>query len=282
MFFVRCKKSMTILFFGDVFGKPGREVLQKILPLWQKKYKPDFVIGNIENIAHGSGVTKKTLDEIDELGIFNIYTSGDHILDKEEAKILLQNYKTPILGPANTKPTLPGKSYAVITNGTKSLLVINLIGKVFIKNSEKFLNPLLTADEILKNYTLDKNDSSKQLVNAILVDFHAEATAEKRVLGAYLDGRVSAVIGTHTHVPTRDEQILPRGTAYISDVGMVGSFNSSLGLDFKGLIQEYLTDVPQKRKIGDDPRVEIGAVLIELNRNGLSKKIQHLREIVQK
>lgn len=234
---------MKILFFGDVFGKPGREAIQKILPAWHKKYKPDFTIANVENIAHGSGVTQNTLNDLDELGLFDAYTSGDHIWDKPQIKIILQNTNIPLLRPLNYRTTYMGEGYKIVTSGAKRLLVINLLGRVFMKNNENINNPLLAVDDVLKKYTLNKEEDDKEKVDGIFVDIHAEATAEKRVLGAYLDGRVSAVVGTHTHVPTRDEQILPKGTAYITDVGMVGALNSSLGLDFKGLIQEYLTDV---------------------------------------
>lgn len=273
---------MKILFFGDVFGKPGRETLQKILPAWHKKYKPDFTIANVENIAHGSGVTQNTLNDLDELGLFSAYTSGDHIWDKPQIKTMLQNTSIPLLRPLNYLEGYMGEGYKIVTNGAKRLLVINLLGRVFMKHNENTNNPLLAVDKVLEKYTLNKDAEDKERVDGIFLDIHAEATAEKRVLAAHLDGRVSAVVGTHTHVPTRDEQILPHGTAYITDVGMVGPLNSSLGLEFKGLIQEYLTDVSQKKEIGDDPRVEIGAILVELNQDGLGKKIQHLREIVQK
>jgi len=273
---------MVILFFGDVFGRPGRETLKKIIPIWHKKYKPDFVVANVENIAHGNGVTEETLDDLEKTGLFDVYTSGDHIVDKSEAKKILQNDSYPLLRPLNYKDDYIGDGYKVVTSGAKRLLVINVLGKVFIKNGENLSNPLLVIDEVLEKYTINNSEDEKEVVDAILVDVHAEATAEKRVLGSYLDGRVSAVLGTHTHVPTRDEQILPKGTAYISDVGMVGPYNSSLGIDFKNLTQEYLTDEKQKREIGDDPRVEIGAVLVHTNKDGLAQSIEHLRSVVQK
>ena len=275
---------MVILFFGDVFGRPGREALKKILPNWYKKYKPDFTIANIENIAHGSGITYSTLKDIDDLGIFNAYTSGNHIWNRSETKELLQNDSLPILRPLNYTKAFPGKGYKIIQSGAKRLLIINLLGRVFMKDkeSENLSNLLLAVDEVLEDYSIDEMEITKDMVDGIFIDIHAEATAEKRVLGAYLDGRVSAIVGTHTHVPTRDEQILPHGTAYITDVGMVGPYNSSVGLDFKNMIQEYLTETKQKKEIGDDPLVEIGAVLIKLNKSGLADKIQHLRELVQK
>src|SRR3990167_563254 len=273
---------MVILFFGDVFGRPGREILQKIVPIWHKKYKPDFVIANVENIAHGSGVTEATLKDLEDTGLFNAYTAGDHTWDKKEIKKIFDDDKIPLLRPLNYVKKYPGNGYRIINSGAKRLLVINLLGKVFMKEPESISNPLLATSEVLEKYTLNTEDADKEFVNGIFIDIHAEASAEKRVLSSYLDGRVSAVVGTHTHVPTRDEQILPHGTAYITDAGMVGPYNSSLGLDFKNLIQEYLTDTPQKLEIGDDPRVEIGAVLIHLNKKGLADDIKHLRTIIKK
>jgi metallophosphoesterase (TIGR00282 family) len=270
---------MTILFFGDVFGRPGRETLKKIAPNWAKKYKSDFVIVNIENLSHGNGITLKALEELNSLDLFTCYTSGDHIFDKPGAQKIIGDSAIPILVPSNMTAPSDKFGYSVIQAGIKKLLVINLIGRVFMKYGEKYFNPLTAADAILEKFTLDPEENSKEYVNGIFVDFHAEATSEKKVLASYLDGRVSAVAGTHTHVPTRDEQILPNGTAFITDVGMVGPYNSSLGLELKPLIQEYLTGKKQRR-IAKNTLSEIGAVLIELNKNGTAKNIKHLRRVV--
>lgn len=271
---------MKILFFGDVFGRPGRETLKKHLPKLVSKHKPDFVVANVENMAHGRGITKNTFKEIEGIGLIDAYTSGDHIWDAPGAREIVESSSTPLLRPANLKGNLPGTGYKIIQKESKRLLVINLIGEVFMDKLEA-TNPFHAADEILTKYTLNPKEEGREHVDAIFVDFHAEATSEKRVLGFYLDGRVSAFVGTHTHVPTRDEQILPKGTAYITDVGMVGPYNSSLGLDMKGLINEYVTETKKKREIGSDPYVELGAVLVGTKRNGSGKSIEHLRELIK-
>jgi len=269
---------MRILFFGDVFGKPGREALQKTAPELKEKYKADFVIANVENIAHGSGVTKNTLAGLNELDVFNAYTSGDHIWDTPEAEDIIREKKVFLLRPANFSNEAPGSGAEVISSGAKRILVINLLGQVFIKHETS--NPFTVADEILKNYTLDPQEEGREYVNAIFVDFHAEATSEKRAMGFHLDGRISALVGTHTHVPTLDAQILPKGTAYISDAGMVGPYNSVIGLEKEPILVQYLTGVTKRKEIGSDPKAEIGAVLIEVGKNGLGEKIEHLRRVV--
>lgn len=270
---------MKILFFGDVFGRPGREALKKHLPKLIEEHSPDFVIANIENIAHGRGVTKNTAFELHETGLFDVFTSGDHIWDTPEARELVKDRSLALLRPLNLEGSEPGSGVYVAHSGARKLLVVNLLGQVFMDKLATD-SPFNAIDSVFNKYTMDPEEDGKEQVDAIFVDFHAEATSEKRVLGAYLDGRVSAVVGTHTHVPTRDEQILPKGTAYITDAGMVGPYNSSLGLDFKSLIEEYKTGTKQKREVGDDPLVEIGAVLIETHDNGLGKSIKHLRQLV--
>ncbi|MEX2145277.1 MAG: TIGR00282 family metallophosphoesterase [Candidatus Spechtbacterales bacterium] len=270
---------MRILFFGDVFGRPGRDALKKEAPKLKEKHKADFVIANIENIAHGSGITKSTVSELSELDIFNAYTSGDHIWDTPDAEAILKEKKDFVLRPANFGKDMSGSGFEVISRGAKRILVINLLGQVFIKREAS--NPFIAADEILNKYTLDHTQEGREYVDAIFVDFHAEATSEKRALGFYLDGRVSAVVGTHTHVPTLDAQILPKGTAYISDAGMVGAYNSIIGLEKDPLITQYLTGEVKKKEIGSDKRAEIGAVLVETNKEGMAVKIEHLRKVVK-
>lgn len=271
---------MKILFFGDVFGRPGREALKKQLPKLVNKHKPDFVIANVENMAHGRGVTRNTFNEMQEIGLIDVYTSGDHIWDTPGGKELIEDPTAPLLRPANLNGNHPGKGYMVVQKGSKRILVVNLIGEVFMNKLET-LNPFHSADDVLSKYTMNPSEEGREHVDAIFVDFHAEATSEKRVLAFYLDGRISAFVGTHTHVPTRDEQVLPKGTAYITDVGMVGPYNSSIGLDMQGLIDEYLAGEKKKREVGSDPYVELGAVLIELRKNGTAKDIRHLRELVK-
>jgi len=259
---------MKILFFGDIVGQPGRQAIKKILPQWQKKYQPDLVVANGENLAHGSGVTEKSLKEILEAGV-DLVTLGDHTWDQKGTVDLLNNEQLPLIRPANFPPGLPGQGYRSVEVRTKKALVINLIGQVSMH--EDYDCPFRKADEILE----EKSEEA----DIIIVDWHAEATSEKVCLGWYLDGRVSAVLGTHTHVSTADARILPQGTAYISDVGMVGVRDSSLGRDKETAIKRFLTQMNQRLEVAQGP-VEVNAVLVEANQPNRAKKIKPLREIV--
>jgi metallophosphoesterase (TIGR00282 family) len=260
---------MKILFFGDIVGQPGRQAIKKIIPQWQKKYQPDFIIANGDNLAHGKGVTEKSLKEVLEAGV-DLVTSGDHIWSKKEVIPLLENKEMPLIRPANFSDEAPGQGYHLIELRTKKILVINLIGRVFMK--QQYDNPFKKADQILE-------DEAEE-ANAIIVDWHAEATAEKICLGWHLDGRVSAVLGTHTHIPTADNQILPQGTAYISDVGMVGPKNSSLGASKELSLEHFLKQMPFKYEVADGP-IEVNAVLVKVGKNKKAEKIERLQEIVQ-
>jgi len=259
---------MTILFFGDIVGQPGRQAIKKILPLWQKKYQTDLVIANGENIAHGLGLTEKSLQEIISAGV-DLVTSGDHTWDQKEVSRLLADKEIPLIRPANFPPGLPGQGERLIEVRTKKVLVINLIGRVFMR--QNYDCPFRKADEILE----EKGEEA----DIIIVDWHAEATSEKVCLGWYLDGRVSAVLGTHTHIPTADARILPQGTAYISDVGMVGVRDSSLGADKDSAVKGFLEQTPFHYEVAQGP-VEVNAILIETEQSNKVKKIKPLREIV--
>lgn len=246
---------MKVLFFGDVVGKIGRRAVKQILPELKAEYQPDLIIANVENVAHGVGVTEKTLAELIEAGV-QAFTSGNHIFSKPEAEALLNAKDSVLLRPANYPPGLPGDDYKIIEIGSKAVVIINLIGRVFIK--ENFDCPFRKLDEILAKITV-KN------LGAIIIDFHAEASSEKMAFGWYADGRVSAVLGTHTHVPTADGKILPEGTAFISDVGMVGALNSVIGDCKEEIIKSFLTQTNASIEIPEEGEVEVGAVLVEID-----------------
>jgi len=276
-------RIMKILFFGDIFGRPGREGIAKILPELKKKYNPDITGANVENLSHGHGITKEAINEITDAGI-DFFTSGNHVWEGKDSKELLGVEDLALLRPANYPPRAHGKGHYVIQVASKRLLVINLMGRVFMRNQIDC--PLRKADEILAQYGIGKKladvsmlEASEGAVDAVFVDFHAETTSEKRVLGFYLDGRVSGMVGTHTHVPTADEQILPKGTGYITDVGMCGVKDSSIGVDKDIMIEEMLTQVPQKKEVAEGA-VEIGAVLYDIGKDGKCKKVKRIREIV--
>lgn len=264
--------NLKILMFGDVSGKIGRRAIAKILPELRKKLDPDFVLANAENIAHGTGVTEKTLDEMIEAGV-DFFTSGDHIFDKREAIEILEKNNPILLRPANYPPKVPGCGARLIEVGTRKILVINLLGRVFMKN--QYDCPFRKADEIIDEY---KNEN----LSATIVDFHAEATSEKNALAQYLDGRVSAVFGTHTHVGTDDWQILPAGTAYLTDIGMVGAKDSILGVAKEGILKTFLTQMSEAHEIPEEGECTVNAVYLEINtKTSKAVKIKKIKEEVK-
>ena len=220
-----------ILFIGDVFGKGGRKILREVLPQWKEKYQPDAVIVNVENMAHGKGVTLGTLAEIDELGI-DCFTGGNHIFNKD-AESSFDKYDK-LIRPANFGDKYPGHGYYRFSKNGQQYLVINLNANVFMDKQFEgpISNPFLALDDLLTNQT--------QKGDIIIVDFHSEATSEKIAFGYYADGRVSGVFGTHTHVPTADARVLPGGTAYISDVGMTGPRDGVIGVKKENVLRKFL------------------------------------------
>jgi 2',3'-cyclic-nucleotide 2'-phosphodiesterase len=246
---------LKILFFGDVIGKIGRKALIKALPEIKKKFKPDLTVANAENLAHGIGVTPKTLKEVMDAGV-DFFTSGNHVFQKPEVVKIFEWEFSPLIRPANYLSPKPGEGEKVLIVGEFSVLMINLMGRVFIE--EEFSCPFKRADDILNSY-----DTSS--FSAVIVDFHAEATSEKSALAHFLDGRVSAVIGTHTHVPTADEKILEKGTAFISDVGMVGLKDSVIGDKKEPIIQSFVNGDPIKIEIPETGEVSINAVFLRIN-----------------
>jgi len=244
---------MKILFIGDINGKIGRQAVAKILPKLKKELKPDLVIANADNIAHGIGVTKSTLKELMDAGI-DYFTNGDHAFDKIKQADCYD--KLPIIRPANYAPDVPGQGYIIINIGKHKILLINLIGRVFMDKDHDC--PFRKTDEILAMFTRKK-------LSAIIIDIHAEATSEKVVLGRYVNGRVSAILGTHTHVMTADQKITDKGMAYITDVGMVGAAESSLGIEFEGILKTFLTQIKYPHVIPEKGKAIFNAVLMEIN-----------------
>jgi len=264
---------MKVLFFGDIVGKIGRKAVKEILPQLKKELKPDLVIANVENIAHGSGVTQKTLSSIEDIGI-DLFTSGNHIWKKsQQIEQLLEDKDTKLIRPANYLEKLPGSGSKIVKIKKKKVLVINLVGQVFMH--EEFDNPFKVLDKILLSYKKQKPDIT-------LVDFHAEATSEKNALGWHADGRVSAVIGTHTHVPTADAKILPQGTGYISDVGMVGAKDSVIGQGTKEVLEGFLKDSKFKFAIDETGICQINSVFLTIDtKTKKTKKIQRVDKEIE-
>jgi 2',3'-cyclic-nucleotide 2'-phosphodiesterase len=260
---------LRIMFIGDVMGKPGRLYLKRYLRDLKLKYKADFVIANGENAAGGAGITEKVFLELRSLGI-DLITGGNHIWDQKEIYNFIEK-EDRIIRPANfPRETTPGLGSVLIKgkNGKLTLAVINLLGRVFMKAVDC---PFRAADRELEKYT--------KYTKNIIVDFHAEATSEKQAMGWYLDGRVSAVFGTHSHVQTADQRILTNDTAYITDVGMVGLYDSILGVDKREPLEMFLTQLPQRLNISQG-RVLFNAVLVELDHySGKALAIERLHEI---
>lgn len=239
---------MKILFIGDIVGKPGRQAAKQLLPGLKAELSPDFIIANGENAAGGIGITRDTAGEILEFGVDAI-TLGNHVWAKQDIYPYLDE-EPRILRPANY-PTGPGRGFGIYSsNSGESIAVINLCGRVFMDHLE---NPFRTADNIL--------GTLKGQADVILVDFHAEATSEKSAFAWYLDGRVGAVVGTHTHVQTADERVLPGGTAYITDVGMTGPLDSVIGVKKEIIISRFLTQMPNKFEVADGEAVLSAAVI---------------------
>ena len=232
---------------GDVIGRPGRRAMEALLPNLRAEHKVDLIVANGENAAAGFGLTLETAKELLSAGV-DVITSGNHIWDQKE---IIEHLKSdlPILRPINYPPTVPGKGY-VSVNG---VLVINLIGRVFVGNYDC---PFRAMDSVLS--VVGKEHK------IILVDFHAEATSEKMALGWYLDGRVSAVVGTHTHIGTVDTRVLPNGTAYVTDLGMVGPSNSVIGSSVDDVLERFLHQTPKRLKVADGS-VSFGSVLIDID-----------------
>jgi metallophosphoesterase (TIGR00282 family) len=225
--------KVIVLFIGDVIGRPGRRALKEHMSALVRKYNPSLIIANAENAAGGIGLTEKIAQELFES--VDVLTSGNHIWDKKEALELLG--KEPrLLRPANYPPQNPGHGAYVFTDDQgRKIGVLNLQGRVFM---EPIDCPFHVADREL--------EALRDLTPVVFVDFHAEATSEKQAMGWYLDGKVSAVVGTHTHVPTADERILPGGTAYITDIGMVGGYNSVIGIKRDQAVLRFLSSRPQR------------------------------------
>jgi len=238
---------VLILAVGDIIGKPGRQATKELLPGLRQQYGLDLVIANGENVAGGLGLTSTTAKEMLDAGV-DVLTSGNHIWAQKEIIPYLDG-EMPILRPLNYPPGVPGKGYII----NRQVMVVNLIGRTFIGN---FDCPFRAMDQLLAEV------KHKPLV--IIVDFHAEATSEKVAMGRYLDGRVSAVLGTHTHIGTIDTQILPRGTAYVTDIGMTGPINSVIGDDTESVLQRFLTIIPSRLTVGKGKTI-FNAVLVNVD-----------------
>src|SRR5664280_2321449 len=256
---------MKVLFIGDDVGKPGRRAVATLVPKLRQERAIDFVIANGENSAHGAGLTASTVDALLSSGV-EVITTGDHVWDQKEIYEVIDR-ESRLLRPLNFSPSAPGRGSTVVQrDGEPAVGVINLIGRVFMPNNDC---PFRAAEAEVARM--------RKQTNVIIVDLHAEATSEKIAMGRFLDGKVSAVVGTHTHVATADEQILPKGTAYISDAGMCGPHDSVLGRDVNAVLQRFLTQMPQRLEVAEHD-VALCGVLIDVDENsGHARSIERIR-----
>ena len=248
---------MKILFIGEIVAEPGRKAVKKILPELKKEYDIDLVLSNAENEAGGKGITKGTIEELQNIGI-DYFTGGDHIYWQRGTEEIID--ELPVIRPANYPDdvTAPGKGYALIDTGKKGkVLLINVMGRTSFGGPSAYLDdPFKKVDQILEMHK-DQN------ITATIVDFHAEATSEKVVFGFYLDGRVDAVLGTHTHVPTCDNRKLDKGTLYVTDVGMTGNIDSSLGVKTDIVLRMFQTARFQKFEWEHSGAIAFRSVLLD-------------------
>lgn len=255
---------VKLLFIGDIIGKPGRQVISRELHRLVDRYMVDLVIANGENAAGGFGITEETANELYKCGI-DVLTSGNHIWDKKDSLNFI-NRAEKLLRPANYPDGTPGRGSALFTTaGGAKVAVLNLEGRVFMNNLEC---PFRTADREISQLYAE--------TPIIFVDFHAEATSEKASLGWYLDGRVSALIGTHTHIQTADERILPGGTAYLTDAGMTGGFDSVIGVKKEEAITKFLSQLPVKFEVAKNNLRLNGVVVVVDEQTGKALSIERI------
>lgn len=256
---------MKVLFIGDIMGEPGRRAVARTVPRLIAQRQIDVVIGNGENVAGGFGITPELAEELFEMGL-SVITTGNHAWDKKEVLDYFPR-ESRLLRPANYPVGVPGNGSAVIeSNGGERLAVLQLMGRAYMPAIDC---PFQVAKRELSRL--------KRETSAVIVDMHAEATSEKMAMGHYLDGDVTAVVGTHTHVQTADDQILPRGTAYITDIGMTGPLHSVIGMKKEQAIDKFLTSMPRRFEVASGPSV-FCAVLLELDaRLGKAVAFERLR-----
>ncbi|MDR0942856.1 MAG: TIGR00282 family metallophosphoesterase [Holosporales bacterium] len=260
---------MRIAFFGDVMGKSGTDAVINYIQSNKTKYKFDFVVVNGENAAYGFGINQGICDQFFNAGV-NVITLGNHTFARRDDIAIFEREKR-LIRPLNYPKGTPGRGFVItdIPFLNKKIMIVNLMGRIFMEAND---DPFSKIDELLNQYKLKVN------VDAIFIDFHAEATAEKTALARYLDGRISAIIGTHTHVPTVDLQILQNGTGFLSDCGMCGDYDSCIGMDDKAPIRRFLSKVDAHAKMTPALKeATVCGVVVDINENGLCKDIQTIR-----
>lgn len=264
---------MTILFFGDVIGALGRKGLIKALPSLKTRYAPDITIANVENLAHGAGVTAQTLQELVNAGV-DAFTGGNHSWDNPLGSPLFEDpaWRERLIVPTNYGAAKNGANATTLFVQGTPLLIINIMGKLFTHSETR--SPFETLEAVLAT-------QQNNLPKAILVDFHADATAEKEAFGHFADGKVSAVFGTHTHIATADAKILPGGTAYVTDVGRCGAYDSVIGYEKNSVVKRFLGLTQKNYDLSTSGKTEVNAAFVTIDTGtGRATALDRIREIV--
>jgi metallophosphoesterase (TIGR00282 family) len=260
---------MRLIFLGDVVGRSGRDAILRELPLIKDRYQPDIVVLNGENAAHGFGITEEIYQQLRDAGA-DIVTLGNHSFDQRDALVFIAR-APELLRPINYPPDTPGRGTALVASPSgKQVLVISVMGRVMIEPTLD--DPFPAVQRELEQCPL------RDAADAIIIDMHAEATSEKMAMGHFVDGRASLLVGTHTHVPTADHQILPQGTAYISDIGMCGDYNSVIGMDKAEPLNRFLRKLPSQRMEPATGPATVSGVAVETDdQTGLAVKVAPIR-----
>ena len=258
---------MKLLYIGDVMGRAGREMVADTLPALKREYQVDAVIAQAENVTHGKGLSASHYQELRNLGI-DFFTGGNHIFVRPEINPLLEDRNLPIIRPANY-PDMPGLGAKLLPTPVGDIYVICLLGQIVGKDADIPMdNPLTVVDGLLEK-------APKSV--ATIVNFHGDYSSEKVVIGHYLDGRVTAVVGDHWHIPTADARLLPKGTAHVTDVGMVGSLNSSLGISTDSIIPRWKDDIQTRNELDETRPWQFNAVLIDIDAStGRARNIERI------
>ncbi len=268
------KKHIRVLYIGDIMGKPGRDTVARILPDIRDELKPDVVIAQAENVTHGKGLSPAHMRELQEMGI-HFFTGGNHTIERPALASLLDDPAQPVIAPINQPGVKPGWGAKVLQTEHGPVQIVSVLGTTFPRLTEPIGNPLLAVDAVLAE--------TPGPYAARIVNFHGDWSSEKRVIGYYLDGRVSAVIGDHWHVPTADAMVLPGGTAHITDVGMVGTLHSSLGVSTQVIVDRWRDGAANKNDIAENSPFQFNAVLITIDtKNGQARSIEPVHRIVEK
>jgi 2',3'-cyclic-nucleotide 2'-phosphodiesterase len=265
---------MKILYIGDIYGEPGMSVVEQVLPGLKRQYSLDLVVAQAENVSDGRGINKTDYARLKKIGI-DFFTGGNWSLAQDDILPMLNDPAQPIIRPANYPAGTPGLGYKYAQTKSGRVLVISLLGKVVGRDADKPTdNPLKIVDDIL---TTEK--ATKKV--ATIINFHGDYSSEKLVVGFYLDGRASAVVGDHWHIPTADPRLLPNGTAHITDVGMCGTLNSSIGVKTDIIIKRWRDDEVLKNEVETAGPLQFNAVLIEVNqKTGLAQSIEQIQKVV--